>query len=39
MSSLFAVCPAPFQKPKKKGELHASMDRLERYLLIPELLD
>ena len=28
MSSLLAVCPAPFQKPKKKGELNASMDRL-----------
>jgi hypothetical protein len=28
MSSLFSVCPAPFQKPRKKGELNASMDRL-----------
>ena len=31
MSSLFAVCPAPFQKPKKnKGALYARMDLVER---------
>ena len=27
MSSLFSVCPAPFQKPKKKGELNACRHR------------
>lgn len=34
MSSLFAVCPAPFQKPKKKGKLLANQNGATKKIFI-----